>query len=802
MMALLTDLRFAFRSIINARQLAFFSCLSVGFGVGTTVLVASVYRTVILDALPFPDSERLVRVEYARNRVPAFGPVSEPAARLIATQSKPFERVAYYASPDVLVAMFEGGAESVPAVRVSPDFFTALGMPPLHGRYLSPVDWDASAGNAVVLSHRFWTQSFGADPAAVGTSLRLNDNIYTIVGVMPRSFGFPEPFVRLWLTDVDARLSGADAHKLHNRWVVGRLRPGVTSTQARSVLSEISAQLKALWPTDYEELTFSVTPAIDHAVASARRVMTMMWAAVLCVLVISCVNFASLLLVHYMSRRDVIALRLALGATTGRVFQLLIAESLLLATIGAVLAIAIAAGGTELVRKLGPASVPRLEYLTVDHYSIILSIGLALVSALIAAIVPAIRSIRRNPASDIVSRRLAARDSHQANLGFQDISCTVQIAAAIALSIGAGLLVLSLYRLQTVPLGFNPSNVVVVHFTSPTNPRAAVASGTAFLEIVKTMPQVSDAALTDVPPLSGAFPVRPLRIETSFHEWKSTPLVPFRGVSAAYFKTMQIPLVRGREFSPEDRVGAPCSVVVNQTAEQTFWPGRSALGQRVDLNDEGADAYLCDVVGVVADARVDRPDLVTQSELYFSSLQFSAMSQFIVVRTKTDASAAKRTILSRAIEVAGTPRGAIAWELDRSLRGSWREARFRTVFLTLVAGLSILLAVLGVYGVTDHAARQRIHEIGVRFALGASPRQVLPVLVRRMVVASFVGMSIGIFLAFIVQGILEGFLFETDSTSPIVFLVAPLLVCGVTVAASVLPAARATRTDPRILLNQ
>ncbi len=792
------DFIVALRTLRHNGRFVGLAVMTLGLGVALSVLLFSLYSAVVLNALDFRDARRLVLVQSATASGSPLGALSYPTVQMIGGADRVFERVGYYEGPQAVTLRTGSGAEILFGLRVSAGFFATFGTPPLLGRTFDVADTRAGGEDVVVLGYDLWQRSFGGDPGVVGRTVRLDATDTRIAGVMPRRFGFPTTYIQLWRPQVETAAALSD-HQARTRSTIARLQPGVSMAAAQHALAPIAEALKDERPDVYRQPVFSVVSLRDHVVGPVGRMLAVVAGAVGCVMLVCCANLVNLLLLRHSARERIVAIRIALGASAGRIWQLLICESVVVGTLAAALGIGIALGAVRLVRVLGPRSIPRLRDMEIDLTVMGVAVALAVGAAALAALVPALRC--HGP----IAPNLGARGPRPqggtpgGRFLLPHVFCLAQFAASVFLCIGAALLTLSLYRLERTPLGFTPSGLLNLQIMSLSGDHSVIL-GQLMTEIA-ALPGVRAVAAANIPPLTGVYFQRSVRVERRPGEWEGSEFVSVRTVSPDYFRTLEIPLLKGRPFSDRDRRAAPCVVIVSEAAARSFWPGRNPLGAGLDLDDSNRP-YICRVVGVTGDARDRSVETAPVPQVYFSHLQQPDGVLTVLVRASGSPALLTKPILAQALRVTGGPQGASVWALEDLIAGALRAPRFRTVSLAFFAAAALVLAAMGIYAVTAHTVSVRARDIGIRLALGATPRRAMFGVCRGVVISILLGLGLSVPAALAVVYGFRSQLFEILQGDPLVFTLVPCALAAVALLAAYLPARRVARLDPRVVLYQ
>lgn len=811
---LLHDLRYAVRSLRRSAGFTTVAILTLALGIGATAAVFSVIDGVFLKPLPFADERRLFyflerRAEGGR-RLPSY-PSFLDWKRDATTTELAYAR----GRPEAMRG--NDGVENVLVAYVSPRFLSVLGAHPILGRTLLPDEEREGAANAAVITHHFWMRHFGGDPTAVGKTLVLGDRSYTVVGVMPREAAFPL-WVDIWapvaaIAGADRVLEERDFHA--DGILIGRLHRGVSLAQAEGELGTIARRLATAYPAANRDWTsVDARPVGSAIIGDVRPRLLVLMGAVAVVLLIACANVTSLSLARAAARTREIAIRSALGAGHARVVRQLLTESVLIATAGGVLGTAIAWSGVALLGHSAPWAVPRLAEVTLDFRVLAFVLGISFASALVVGLVPAWRSVMPDLA-DSLRERAQGAGGGALRQRLRAVLVTAEIALALILVAGAGLLIRSLQELQRLELGFDPERMVTFDITPPSprydDPRDAAALYARIADAVRPLPGVERVALANFPPGSGGIPTRvEVDGKVPYGEWGDRG-ASFRTISRGYFHATGIPLRQGRDFTDAEIASAGAVAVVSEAFARLYWPGESPLGHSVTVfksaqgrADFGQPIRMT-VIGVAADVQNGAPGDPPRPEIYvpFTANPWTHMN--LVVRAKGEPAALipalKRAVLGvePAIPIAGGGAEFIVMD-EQSARGLGVQ-RFNASLLGAFALSALLLAAIGIYGLMAYAVTQRTREMGIRMALGARPRDVLSLVVRQGMTLALLGIVIGIAGAFATTRLLASMLYGVAPTDPATFTGVAVLLAGVALLACWLPARRAARVEPNVALR-
>ena len=802
MQELLQDLRVALRGLRRAPGFTATAVLTLALGIGANSALFSVLRSVLLRPLPYPNSNELIQVwsdHRARGRAePEW--LTPPDFIDWRDGNRTFSGMAAYQGwgPDLTGS---GEPEALGGVSVSGNYFNVLGTAPALGRLLSMADDDAGAEPVIVLSDAVWRRRFGADPGILGKQLNLNGEPWTVVGVLPAAFNPPlgvRPELYRALRRPATSGCGRGCYVLR---VIGRMKPGVTIEQARIDLGGIAARLAREFPGTNEKVGVWLVPLHTQITGPTRDPLLALGAAVGFVLLIACANLANLLLVRGAGRARELGVRAALGAGRGRLVRQLMTESSTLAAIGGGLGLLLGIAGSNLLSTLVPGNVRNIQGIHVDSTVIGFTVALTLLSGALFGLLPALQVVRPELMGALKS---GGRDMGGAGGRLRSGLVVAELAFAVVLLVGAGLLLRSFLLMQRVDLGYRTSGVTFVGIGLP---RARYPDGARALLTVEELlgrlrgnPAIRSVEITDLPPLSAgdqdvtAIPVgEPRRTDQPEAIW-------YRAVTPGYFAQMQMRLVSGRNFTPEDRLGSVEVGIINEEAARRFWPGKDPVG-RILAQGEDSTAPRITIVGVVASARHDGPNQPYKVELFAPFAQTPSRGPTFVLEPARDvesALAAFRQALKEVdplVPVAGSDR------IEQLVGSALSLPRLYALLIGIFATAALLLAVLGVYGVMAYAVAQRQREIGVRLALGAAPSGIRRLVLGQGGKLALIGTGLGLLAALAVGKLLGSLLFGVSAIDPPTFVAVPIILGGMTILASWLPARRAMRVDPLVAMR-
>jgi putative ABC transport system permease protein len=797
MNSILQDIRYGFRMLAKNPAFTAIAVLTLALGIGANTAVFSVVNGVLLRPLPFPEPGRLVWMQSASLGASDWsgGPLSPPDFKDIREQSKSFDHlVAFIQNPATLSGT--GEPERVPGAVVTSDFFSMLGGNPAYGRTFLPDDDEVELPNVVMLSHGLWQRRFGGDPAVVGKMVTLDGRSMTVVGVMPAGFKFPEE-AELW-QPLPLKLREMSVRRFHFLSVIGRLKDGITQQQAQADVTGICRNLAKAYPASNTDYGAQVIPLEENLVGSLKPTFTVLMIAVGFVLLIACANVASLLLARATSRQKEIAVRASLGAGTFRMVRQLLTESMMLSLMGGGLGILLAVWGIGFLVSLSPADIPRLDEVSVNGTVLAFTLGISALTGLIFGIVPALKSARLDLTETLKEGgrgSSAGRGRHR----LHSILVASEIAIALVLLIGAGLMLRSFQRLGNVNPGFDASNVLTMQVSLPFTKEEDAPKWAEFfrqlMDRVKSLPGVESAGGITELPLSGQLN------DTSFTIDGQPPPAPGEGhfaqqprVTPDYFKAFGIPLLKGRYFTEQDGPNAPKVVIISESLARKYFPKEDPIGKRMTIDFE--KPFDCEIVGVVGAIRQYSLDSGLAQAMYVPEAQSPNTMMNIVVRS-TVAPLAMASAVKKEVQTLNSSLPVYQIRsMQQVMASSVARPRLRTLLLTIFSCVALILAAAGIYGVMSYSVSQRTHEIGIRMALGARQNDVLKMVVGKGLLLALIGIGAGLAMAFGVTRFIASLLYDVRPTDPLTFICIAGILAGVAFLASYIPARRATRVDP------
>ncbi len=822
MFSIVQDLRYALRMLLKSPGFTMVAVLTLALGIGANVASFSVVYGVLLRPLPFSHPEQLVRV-YDDLRGPNEQDVGMSVPELwdLQDRSGVFQDISAVAPGSSAVG---GGDRTVRAESLitSPDYFKLLGAKPELGRVYTQQDAAPGFMEPVVISYGFWRSYYGSDPNILGRKMRLDKDLYTIVGVMPPGFRHPGPTldtdVEVWVATGFNGLPFPVPPARGQRMLpaaIGRLKPGLTVAQAQTQLDAYVSQLSRQYPTEYPAAAawaLRLVPVKEDLVGPQRTELLILFGAVGLVLLIACVNIANLLLARASGRRREIAIRLALGASRTRLVGQLLTESTLLSLISGVLAVFVVLFLKNAIVSLAPADIPRLNEVDVSAGVFFFAFLISIFTGVLFGLVPALQAANPNHVENL---REGGRGSGagRRHTRVSRVLAVSEIALSIVLLAGAGLLFRSFWRVLQVRPGFNPAHLATVQIWIPISSNPATdpyfieeKRADFLLEVsrrISTLPTVESASISgnDTLPMNSGRNYSQFSIQGRPTESERNPIADIAVVDSQYFRTMEVPLIDGRNFTSLDTYKTQPVAVIDQALARQYWQNESPLGQQVKFGF-GRGVNGVTIVGVVGDIKSDGFEAPSVPHIYVSMGQFAPVNAVVFLRSRTDAEhlgeAVRREVESFDPNV---PVHSIS-SMDQIIARSVADRRFALELLGVFAVVALLLAAVGIYGVMSYSVSQRTHEVGIRLALGAQRLDILRMALGEGMWIVAIGLGAGLAGAAIVTRVFQSMLFGVSPGDPATFVSASVILAGVALFACYLPAKRATRVDPLVALRE
>lgn len=802
MQTLLQDLRYSLRMLFKNPGFTLIALFTLAFGIGANTAIFSVVNTVMLRPLPFRNADQLVRL-YESNPERGLPTLGVSQRNFLDWRARNQTFVGMAATTTASFNLNAGGdIEVIRGTLITADFLPVLGVSPALGRNFLPEE-DRPGGNTRValISHEFWQREYGGEPGIVGRTLMINDNPFTVVGVLPESFVWSPGPNKLFVPLAPDPAGNVDDHRL---LVIGHLKPGVNLEQALTDMNIIAQQLANQYPETNKGWRVGGRRIYDWFISEGnRRSLLVLISAVIFLLLIACSNVANLFLARVTDRQKELSIRMALGAGRFRIIRQLLFEALLLALIAGGLGLLIALWAVKGLQTMNPIGWPRLDELSVDGRAPAFSLLISFVSAALFGLFPALQASRPD-LNETLKEGGRSSGGAKGRQRMRGALVIVEVALSVTLLIGAGLLLRSFSKLQDVKLGFEPDHLLTMRINLPRGRyRENMESWNFYARLLqecKALPGVRNAALTSHVPMSGGYTSSEAQIPgRGVAPDDSMASTIWRNISPGYLRTLGIPL-RGRDFDERDTAESQPVTIISEEMARRYWPGEDPLGKTVILRSFGKKPFT--IIGVAGDIRAFRFDWEPEPMAYVPTTAMATWNPMsLVVRTRAEPMAqtpAVRGVL-RSID-ANVPVYEIR-TVGQLLYDSLGSRRFNIFLLGSFAGVSLILASVGLFGVVAYLVSQRTHEIGVRLALGARPYDIFKLVIGRGMLLALVGLGVGLAAAFGLARFLESLLFQVKPTNAFVFTVAPTLLLGVAVLACYTPARRAMNVDPMIALR-
>ena len=812
------DLRFGLRALLRNPAFALVAVLTLGLGIGASTSVFSVVRGVLLKPLPYEQADRLVRLyqidaDNNRSSSISFANYADWKA-----QTRGFSALAAMQQFGPSVILANGESQRVVLSAVSREFFDVLRVKPVQGRAFMPEEQHPGAARTVLVGHEYWQTRLGSRADFGAMSVRINDQIYQVIGVMPRGFDYPGG-TSIWMpTELQ---EPSPARTAHNYQVVGRLRDDIALEEANRELSTVSRALKAQYGDESWMVDAVSVPLLEQMTSSARPVLLILLGAALLLLLIACANVSNLLLARNAARQRELAVRFALGASGWRVARQLLAESLVLSLSAATVGMVSAIWGTRALLALEPGSLPRIGEVGIDFGVLLFAFVVALAMAALLSLITMAR-IRRQDLRDSMTQGTRNASSGRASQHLRDALVIAQVAFTIVLLIGAGLLMRSFVTLLAVNPGFSTQNALMVDLIMPFAENAElgtrqIAFQNQLMERIRSMPGITGVGLINDFPMGGGVYRNGQFIEmsrpdeiTSYEQFAAlgpaeikarAGQAGYRIASAEYFRTMSIPLIRGRLFEPSDVIDQPHVAVISESLAKSKWPNQDPIGKFIQYGNMDGDVRAFRVIGMVGDVREFSPETPPGPLFYGNYAQRPAQAGRFTLVVRGPRAVESGGAIQRTVSQMNPNLPVELRTMEQAMDSTLAGRRFSLLLIAVFGAAALVLATFGIYGVISYLVAQRTREIGIRMALGADARTLVRMIVGRGARLAAIGVALGAVTALGMSKVISGMLYGVKMTDPIAFAAVITLVGGAVLLASYIPARRALAVPPVITLR-
>ncbi len=801
MQTLWQDLRYAIRMLIKRPGFTAVAVIALALGIGANTAIFSVVNGVLLRSVPYKNPERIVAVESMNPQggKGIFGAVSPADFWDWKERSRTFENLAVY-SGDGYNLPSEDRAESIAVSRVSVNFFDVFGVEPLMGRFFTEEEGLQSGPRSMILSHRLWLRRFSGDPAIVGKAIETDRGSVTVIAIMPPGFKYPS-HAEAWTAL--ARDSGEMTFRANRYFAaIGRINEDQTIESAQSEMKAIAASLEEAHPKDNQNWTVQLTLLSQHQVRDSRYALLMLMGAVGFLLLIACANVANLMLARAVSRQKEMAIRLAMGATRRHLIKQLLTESLLLALAGGALGLLIAASGVKALMNLLPKTGSFFQSMSgaqddvhIDAAVLVFTLLVSALTGIVFGLLPGLQASK--PA---VSQWLKEGVRSSEGARHQRIRSTlvvVEIALAMVLLAGAGLLINSFVRLQRADMGYDPRGLMTMTLSLPAQNKTQFVRQT--LERINQTPGIESASVMSF--------LTPGGLNFPFN-LESRPLpsgdqnASYSAISPDYFRTMKARIVSGREFNDRDIPAAPRVAIINETMARDYFSEENPIGKKIVISYLG-QRISREIVGVASDMKQDEPDAPAKPEIFVPFEQQPWFAAWLLIRTHSSDPLTMGNAVQTAIrEVNSNHPPSRAESMEQRLSDLVAQPRLYTLLLAVFASVAMIMAAVGIYGVMSYSVTERTHEIGIRLALGAAPGDVMRAILGRGMLLTLIGLATGAAAALLLTRLMSGLLYQVSPTDPATFIGISVVLAAVALGACFVPALRAVRVDPMIALRR
>jgi putative ABC transport system permease protein len=809
MESIVRDLRFAFRGLLKRPAFTAIAIITLGLGIGATTAIFSVVNSVMLRRLPYRTADRIVAIQELNpegRRIQVTGPNFLDWR----AQNTVFEHLAAIKTGNANLTLADQ-AERLEMAQTSANFFDVFGVGPQQGRLFVSGDEQAGHAPVVVLSDALWRRRFAADPRLIGKQITLDGNSLTVIGIAPPGFQYPDK-TEAWVPplklapELSPNIEPTQRRGSGYLSAVALLKPGVTVAQAASEMETITSRLRQQYPDTNNRRFNRVLSLHDHLIGDSKTMLWLLFGAVMFVLLIACANVANLLLASAASRGKEIAIRAALGASRWRVIRQLLTESAILALAGGLFGLFLSSYGVSAITKLLPQEFPRLNEIGMDWRVFGFALGASLFTGFVFGFAPALH-ISRADVQEAMKENARGAAGSARHTRLRQALIVAEVALSVVLLAGAGLLFRSFMRLQSVDAGFTPQQVLTAQLSPAGTQFQSSADLVRFydqvLDRVRAIPGVQSAGVISTLPLSKG-PTVGFRVEgrpiLTPDKWVPTN---FRGVSPDYFRTMNIPILQGRAFGPEDNANAPQRLMINQALAKRDFPDENPVGKRITFGNTGQnnEPVWFEIVGVSANVRSLELREDAPPEMYFAAAQSPFTAMAIVVRSTVEPESVAPALRQAVADVDRTVPVSRVQTMEHIVSASVTQPRFNLFLVGLFGGLALLLSAAGIYGVTSYTVTQRTHELGIRLALGAQVSDVLKLVLGQGMAVIGIGLVLGLAASFALLRLMRSLLFGVGENDPLTFAAITFVLLLVALLACYVPARRATKVDPLIALR-
>lgn len=802
MNTLVQDVRYGIRLWLKNPAFTTILIITLSLGVGLNTTLFSLLYAILIKPLPYKNPEQLMMLWKSN---PVFGlkrgEASLPEYLDWRAQSHAFEDMAAFRVQDFNL-IGEGDPERVAGAVITASLFSTLKIAPVIGRALSEEDNRAGSDRVILLSYGLWNRRYGADPGVIGKTVWLDDKGYTVIGVMPPRLKLTTREVGVWLP---ITIDKASLNRgLQSLRVIARLKPSLRIGPAQADISLVAEHLAREYPRMNSNVEVSVVPLHEEVVGKLRLPLLFLFGATIFVLLIVCANVVNLLLAGTVVREKEMSIRTALGASRLRLVRQLLTESLLLALLGGGLGLLLSFWGLEFIKWISPTDLPRLDEVRVSSWAIGFTFLVSLLTGILCGLLSA-QQVSRPGLNELLKAESQTATGSRRGHRLRHLLLVSEVALALVLSISAGLLLKSFERLWHTETGFNPAHLLTMELSLPASRYVEAPQQISFyrqaLEKIAPLPDVRSTAVASSLPILGVEEYSfTIEGQTTAPDAEATT-ASRQAVSPNYFRTMEIPILRGRVFNDTDVSAGPAVMVINQAMAHRYWGEEDPVGKRIKLGSVDADVPWITIVGVVQDVRESGLDTEPNPEFYVPFFQDPIADGFLVVRTGPNSAGLLPAVQAAILSVDNNQPVANVRTMEEILSESVAQRRFVMSVIGLFAACALTLAALGIYGVVSYALSQRTREIGIRMALGARPRDVLRLVLGQSMVYVLAGLGLGLLTAFAATRLMSSLLYEMSATDPVTFIAVTLLLIGISLVASYIPSSRATKIAPSTALR-